>query len=57
MDEVLEGNTKDLGVPVACDLPVGHGEHNVPLPLGVLAEMDGREGRVSFLEPAVKLQE
>jgi muramoyltetrapeptide carboxypeptidase len=57
MDEVLEGNTKGLGVPVACDLPVGHGEHNVPLPLGVLAEMDGREGRVSFLEPAVKLQE
>ena len=57
MDEVLEGNTKDLGVPVACGLPVGHGEHNVPLPLGVPAEIDGREGRVSFLEPAVKLQE
>jgi muramoyltetrapeptide carboxypeptidase len=54
MDEVLESNTKGLGVPVACGLPVGHGVDNVPLPLGVPAEMDGREGRVSFLEPAVK---
>jgi muramoyltetrapeptide carboxypeptidase len=55
MDEVLDGNTKDLGVPVACGLPIGHGKHNVPLPLGVLAEIDGREGRVSILESAVKL--
>jgi muramoyltetrapeptide carboxypeptidase len=57
MDEVLEGNTKDLGVPIACGLPVGHGEHNVPLPLGVPAEIDGDKGLVSILEPAVKLQE
>ncbi len=57
MDEVLEGNTKDLGVPVASGLPVGHGEHNVPLPLGVPAEIDGKVGRVSILESAVKLRE
>jgi len=53
MDEVLEGNTKDLGIPVACGLPLGHGRDNVPLPLGIPAEMDGGEGRVSILEPAV----
>ncbi len=57
MDAVLEENTRDLGVPVVCGLPVGHGEHNVPLPLGVAAEIDGREGVVSILEPAVKLHE
>jgi muramoyltetrapeptide carboxypeptidase len=57
MDEVLEGNTKDLGIPVACGLPVGHGKDNVPLPLGVCAEMDGNEGRVSILEPAVEPQQ
>lgn len=57
MDRVLEENTKDLGVPVACGLPVGHGRHNVPLPLGVPAEIDGGEGRISILEPAVKLRE
>lgn len=57
MDEVLCENTKDLGVPVVCGLPLGHGEHNVPLPLGVLAEINGRQGRVSIIEPALKLRE
>ncbi len=57
MDEVLAENTRDLGVPVACGLPVGHGRHNVPLPLGVPAEIDGSEGLISILEPAVKLRE
>jgi muramoyltetrapeptide carboxypeptidase len=57
MDKVLEEHTKDLDVPVACGLPVGHGEHNVPLPLGVPAEMDGGKGGVSLLEHAVKLRE
>lgn len=54
MDEVLEENTADLGVPVASGLPVGHGEHNIPLPLGVPAEMDSEKNRVSILESAVK---
>ena len=53
MEEVLRENARGLGVPVACGLPLGHGKHNVPLPLGVLAEIDGSEGRVSILEPAV----
>jgi muramoyltetrapeptide carboxypeptidase len=53
MDEVLHENTRGLGVPVACGLPLGHGKHNVPVPLGVLAEVSGAEGRVSILESAV----
>jgi muramoyltetrapeptide carboxypeptidase len=53
MDEVLNENTKGMGVPVACGIPLGHGKHNVPVPLGVLAEMDGTEGRISILESAV----
>jgi muramoyltetrapeptide carboxypeptidase len=57
MEEVLHENTRGLNVPVACGLPVGHGEHNVPLPLGVLAEIDGSQGRVSVLESAVELRE
>lgn len=56
MDEVLTENTRDLGVPVACGLPLGHGRHNVPLPLGVLAEIDAAEERVSILEPALRAQ-
>ena len=57
MEEVLRENARGLGVPVACGLPLGHGHHNVPLPLGVLAEIDGSEGRVSVLEPAVRPRE
>jgi muramoyltetrapeptide carboxypeptidase len=57
MEEVLRDNTKDLGVPVASGLPLGHGRHNVPVPLGVLAEIDGSEDRVSILEPAVRPRE
>ena len=57
MDEVLKENTEGLGVPVACGLPLGHGKHNVAVPLGVLAEIDGTAGRVSILESAVGLRE
>jgi muramoyltetrapeptide carboxypeptidase len=57
MDRVIEENTRDLGVPVVCGLPVGHGEHNIPLPLGVMAEIDGEAGRVSILQSAVRPQE
>ncbi len=57
MDEVIEENTQDLDVPVVCGVPVGHGRHNVPLPFGVPAEIDGREGRISILESAVKSPE
>jgi muramoyltetrapeptide carboxypeptidase len=57
MEEVLRENARGLSVPVACGLPLGHGQHNVPLPLGVLAEIDGSKGRVSVLETAVRPRE
>jgi len=57
VEEVLRENAKGLDVPVACGLPLGHGEHNVPLPLGVVAEIDGSQGRVSILEAAVRPRE
>jgi len=53
MEEVLHENTRDLGVPVVCGLPVGHGKVNLALPLGVLAEIDGSRQTFSILEPAV----
>ncbi len=53
MEEVLRENTRGLGIPVAMGMPVGHGIHNIPLPLGILAEVDGRRNRFSVLEAAV----
>jgi muramoyltetrapeptide carboxypeptidase len=40
-------------VPVVAGFPVGHGTENMVLPIGLLGELDGEEGRLRFLEPAV----
>jgi len=55
--EVLYENTRDLGVPVVLGLPVGHGKENIPLPLGVLGELNGKENRFSILEAALRPRE
>ncbi len=52
MDDVLSRNSQDLGVPVVCGLPVGHGVDNLPLPLGAVAEIDSQENRFRILEGA-----
>ncbi len=53
MEEVLYENTRDLGIPVIYGLPIGHGKTNIPLPLGALAELNGKENRFSIVESAV----
>ena len=55
--EVLYENTRDLGVPVVLGLPAGHGKENIPLPLGVLGELNGKENRFSILEAALRPRE
>ena len=48
--EVLRERSKDLGIPVVADLPVGHGqEGNAALPIGRRARLDGVQGRLSLL--------
>ena len=39
--DVLEELTERLGVPAIFDLPFGHGESNLPLPLGARARLEG----------------
>lgn len=48
-EEVIVEQLGDLGVPVACGAPVGHGEHNLALPLGLPAELDADHGWLRFL--------
>lgn len=43
----------DLGVPVLTHLPVGHGKHNEPLPLGVKARIT-KQGKLELLEQPVQ---
>ena len=47
--QVLLERTADLGVPVVEHLPVGHEPGNAALPLGVLARLDGDNGRLELL--------
>jgi muramoyltetrapeptide carboxypeptidase len=41
------------GLPCAAGFPIGHGEVNEPLPLGVRVRLDAGAARLSFLEAAV----
>ena len=49
MEEVLRDRLGDLGVPVVGQLPVGHGQPNLALPLGRLARLDGERGVLKLL--------
>ncbi len=49
MEEILEERLGDLGIPLALNLPVGHGRPNQALPLGSQAQLDGQRGLLSLL--------
>ena len=49
-EQVLRERTADLGIPVVAQLPVGHWPGNGALPLGSLARLDGRTGRLSLVD-------
>ena len=50
LEQVLRERTADLGIPVLAGLPVGHGNVNAALPLGVRARLDGDRGRLSLID-------
>jgi muramoyltetrapeptide carboxypeptidase len=49
VEQVLQERTRDLGLPVVAQLPVGHAPGNAALPLGCPARLDGGRGRLSLL--------
>ena len=52
-DEVLRELAASTGLPCAAGLPIGHGDVNEPVPLGVRVRLDADEARLTFLEAAV----
>jgi muramoyltetrapeptide carboxypeptidase len=50
---VLEDHLAPLGVPVLGGLQSGHGRRNLPVPMGVRAELDPRSGWIRFEEGLV----
>ena len=50
--EVLRELAESTGLPCAAGFPVGHGEVNEPVPLGVRVRLESDNARLTFLEPA-----
>ena len=48
-DITAEAVAMAFGVPLVRHLPVGHGRPNLALPIGRLAELDGRSGQLRLL--------
>jgi len=53
LEEVLDDHIKPLGIPAWYGSMIGHIENKFTIPLGVEAEIDAGDGRISLLEPAV----
>ena len=51
--EVLRELALATGLPCAAGFPIGHGEQNEPVPLGVRVRLDADNRRLSFLEAAI----
>ena len=51
--EVLRELAQSTGVPCAAGFPIGHGDVNEPVPLGVRVRLDADAARLTFLEAAV----
>jgi muramoyltetrapeptide carboxypeptidase len=51
--EVLRGLAVATGVPCASGFPIGHGDVNEPVPLGVRVRLEASVARLTFLESAV----
>ncbi len=52
--EVLRELARATGLPCLAGLPIGHGEHNEPVPLNVRVRLDASARTLSFLEGAAR---
>ena len=53
-EEVVRELALATGLPCAAGFPIGHGERNEPVPLGVRVRLDAGARTLSFLEAAVR---
>ena len=52
--DVLRELAASTGLPCAAGFPIGHGDVNEPVPLGVRVRLDATGARLTFLEAAAK---
>ena len=51
-EDLLRELAVATGLPCVAGFPIGHGDVNEPVPLGVRVRLDGAAGRLTFLESA-----
>jgi muramoyltetrapeptide carboxypeptidase len=54
--EVMRDLALATGLPCAAGFPIGHGDSNEPVPLGVRVRLEATSARLTFLESAVSEQ-
>ena len=54
LDQVYRDLLLPLGKPIVYDLPIGHEPDPIPLPMGLLMELDADCGTLRVLEPLVR---
>jgi muramoyltetrapeptide carboxypeptidase len=52
-EDLLRELAVTTGLPCAAGFPIGHGDVNEPVPLGVRVRLDATARQLTFLEPAV----
>jgi muramoyltetrapeptide carboxypeptidase len=52
-EDLLRELAVATGLPCVAGFPIGHGDVNEPVPLGVRVRLDGAAGRLTFLESSV----
>lgn len=55
INEILEQLIKPYNIPVVYNVPFGHTDRMLTLPLGINVELDTEKKTISYLEPAVTL--
>jgi muramoyltetrapeptide carboxypeptidase len=55
-EDVLRELAVATGLPCATGFPIGHGDINEPVPLGVRVRLDATTAQLSFLDSAVSEQ-
>lgn len=48
LEEVLRDRLGDLGIPIVSNLPFGHQGSNAILPVGMVVNLDGEQGTLSW---------
>jgi muramoyltetrapeptide carboxypeptidase len=54
VDELLLDRFGPMNIPIVSGFPIGHGKHNIALPIGVAVRLDANHGRLELLQASIR---